>query len=74
MSRVCFVTGKKVLFGNNVSHSKRKTRRIFYPNLHRLKFWVPSKNMFVSLKVSSKGLRIINKIGIEKVLTKKNVR
>ncbi len=73
MSRCCFVTGKKVLFGNNVSHSKRRTRRRFYPNLHKLRFWVPSKNSFISLKVSSKGLRIINKLGIEKVLNiKKN--
>lgn len=74
MSRICVVTGKKVLFGNSVSHSKRKTRRTFYPNLHKLKFWVPSKNSFVSLKVSSKGLRLINKIGIEKVLNGKNFR
>ncbi|HIH2763245.1 MAG TPA: 50S ribosomal protein L28 [Candidatus Azoamicus sp.] len=74
MSRCCFVTGKKVLFGNNVSHSKRKTRRTFYPNLHKLRFWVPSKNVFISLKVSSKGLRIINKIGIDKVLTSRKFK
>ncbi|HIH2763567.1 MAG TPA: 50S ribosomal protein L28 [Candidatus Azoamicus sp.] len=74
MSKCCFVTGKKVLFGNNVSHSRRRTRRRFYPNLHKLRFWVPSKNAFVSLKVSSKGLRIINKFGIEKVLNMKKNR
>ncbi|HIH2762613.1 MAG TPA: 50S ribosomal protein L28 [Candidatus Azoamicus sp. MARI] len=74
MSKCCFVTGKKVMFGNNVSHSKRKTRRTFYPNLHKLRFWVPSKSLFISLKVSAKGLRIINKIGIEKVLNIKKTR
>jgi len=73
MSKFCFVTGKKVLFGNNVSHSRRRTRRKFLPNLHKLRFWVSSKNMFVSLKVSAKGLRIINKIGIDNIL-KKNKR
>ncbi len=74
MSKCCFVTGKKVMFGNNVSHSKRKTRRFFFPNLHNLKFWVPSRNSFISLKVSAKGLRIINKFGIEKVLNMKKNR
>ena len=70
MSKICFVTGKKVLFGNNVSHSRRRTKRKFLPNLHRLRFWVSSKNKFVSLKVSVKGLRIINKIGIDSILKK----
>ena len=74
MSKCCFVTGKKVMFGNNVSHSKRKTRRFFFPNLHNLKSWVPSRNSFISLKVSAKGLRIINKFGIEKVLNMKKNR
>lgn len=70
MAKHCFITGKKNLFGNNVSHSKRKTRRRFLPNLHRLRFWVQDRNAFISLRVSAKGLRIINKFGIEKVLKK----
>lgn len=74
MSKFCFVTGKRNLFGNNVSHSKRRTRRRFLPNLHKLRFWSPNKNSFISLKVSSKGLRIINKFGIDKVLKFKKVK
>ena len=70
MSKICVVTGKKVLFGNNVSHSNRKTRRKFFVNFHKLRFWVPSKKRFIRLLVSSKGLRIINKFGIEYVLSK----
>jgi large subunit ribosomal protein L28 len=54
--------------GNNVSHAHNKTRRRFLPNLHRRKFWVESENRWVKLKVSRKGLRIIDKVGIEKVL------
>jgi len=67
MARVCVITGKKTLFGNNVSHSNRKTRRKFLPNLHKLKFWVPSKRRFVKLVVSSKGLKSINLIKENKV-------
>lgn len=69
MAKVCFITGKKVLFGNNVSHSNRKIRRKFLPNLHRLRFWVPSKGRFIRFIVSSKGLRIINKFGIDYVIS-----
>ena len=68
MSKFCFVTNKKVMFGNNVSHSNRKTRRRFLPNIHKLKIWIPEKKSFVSLNVSAKVLRIINKLGISKVL------
>ncbi len=69
MSRVCQVTGKKPLTGHNVSHANNKTRRRFLPNLHSKRFWVPSENRFVRLRVSSKGMRIIDKKGIEAVLT-----
>ena len=68
MSRVCQVTGKRPMSGNNVSHSHRKTRRRFLPNLHRRKFWVASENRWVNLRVSTKGLRIIDKNGIDSVL------
>ena len=68
MSRVCQVTGKRPLVGNNVSHANSKTRRRFLPNLHNHRFWVESENRFVRLRVSSKGMRIIDKHGIEKVL------
>ena len=68
MSRVCQVTGKRPHVGNNVSHAHNKTRRRFLPNLHNHRFWVESENRFVRLRVSSKGMRIIDKHGIEKVL------
>ncbi len=68
MARVCQVTGKKPATGNNVSHSQRKTRRRFLPNLHTHRFWVASENRWVKLRVSTKGLRIIDKLGIEAVL------
>lgn len=68
MARVCQVTGKRPLVGNNVSHANNKTRRRFLPNLHHHRFWVESENRFVRLRVSSKGLRIIDKHGIDKVL------
>ena len=68
MSRVCQVTGKRPLTGNNVSHAKNRTKRRFLPNLHRHRFWVESENRFVSLRVSSKGMRIIDKKGIDAVL------
>jgi len=68
MSRVCQVTGKGTSFGNNVSHANNKTRRTFKPNLHYRKFWVESENRWVRLRVSSKGIRIIDKKGIDAVL------
>ena len=68
MSRVCMVTGKKPVTGNNVSHANRRTRRRFSPNLHTHRFWVESEKRFVKLRVSSKGMRIIDKQGIDTVL------
>lgn len=68
MSRVCQVTGKKPATGNNVSHAKNRTRRRFLPNLHTHRFWVESENRFVKLRVSAKGMRIIDKKGIDAVL------
>ena len=69
MSRVCQVTGKRPVSGNNVSHSNIKSKRRFLPNLHRHRFWVESENRWVRLRVSTKGLRIIDKKGIDAVLT-----
>ncbi|MEX2126551.1 MAG: 50S ribosomal protein L28 [Woeseia sp.] len=68
MSRVCQVTGKRPQSGNNVSHANNKTRRRFLPNLQSKRFWLESEKRFVRLRVSHKGLRIIDKRGIEKVL------
>ncbi len=68
MSKVCQVTGKRPVSGNNVSHAKNRTRRRFLPNLHTHRFWVESENRFVKLKVSAKGMRIIDKKGIDVVL------
>jgi large subunit ribosomal protein L28 len=62
------VTGKKTTTGNNVSHAMNKTRRRFLPNLHSHRFWVESENKYIKLKVSSKGMRIIDKKGIDCVL------
>ncbi len=68
MSQVCQVTGKRPMAGNSVSHAHNKTRRRFLPNLHRRKFWVESENRWIKLRVSSNGLRIIDKLGIDRVL------
>ena len=68
MSRVCQVTGKRPVAGNNVTHAKNRTRRRFLPNLHSHRFWVESENRFVKLRVSAKGMRIIDKKGIDAVL------
>ena len=68
MSRVCQVTGKRPTTGNNVSHAHNKTRRRFLPNLHIHRFWVESEQRFVRLRVSSHGMRIIDKKGIDAVL------
>ena len=68
MSRVCQVTGKRPVTGNNVSHSNIKSKRRFLPNLHSHRFWVESENRWVKLRVSTKGLRIIDKKGIDTVL------
>ncbi len=68
MSRVCQVTGKRPLSGNNVSHAHNKTRRRFLPNIHSHRFWLESERRYVKLKISAKGMRIIDKHGIEKVI------
>jgi large subunit ribosomal protein L28 len=64
MSRVCQITGKKMMVGNNVSHSKKRTKRRFNPNLFDKKFYLAEEDRFVSLRVSAKGLRTINKKGL----------
>ena len=69
MSRVCQVTGKRPMAGNNVSHANNRTRRRFEPNLHTHRFWIESEKRFVKLRVSTKGMRIIDKKGIEQVLS-----
>ena len=68
MSRVCQVTGKRPITGNNVSHANNKTKRRFLPNLHEQRFWVDAEQRFVRLRVSTKGIRIIDKLGIDAVL------
>ncbi|MEJ2173541.1 MAG: 50S ribosomal protein L28 [bacterium] len=74
MSRECQVTGKKPMVGNNVSHANNRTRRVFLPNLHYRRFWVESENRWVRLRVSSAGLRRIDKLGIEAVLAEIKAR
>jgi large subunit ribosomal protein L28 len=69
MSRVCQVTGKRPASGNTVSHANNKRRRRFLPNLHTHRFWLESEKRFVRLKVSTKGMRIIDKVGIDQVIT-----
>ena len=68
MARVCQITGKKVQVGNNVSHAKNRTRRKFYPNLQKKRFFIPEENTWITLKVSTSVLRTINKNGISAVL------
>ena len=68
MAKKCQVTGKKPVSGNNVSHAHNKTRRRFLPNVHDHRFWLESENRFVKLRVSAKGMRIIDKKGIEQVV------
>ena len=68
MSRVCQVTGKRPMSGNNVSHANNRTRRRFSPNLHYHRFWVENEKKFVRLRISAQGMRLIDKKGIEAVL------
>ncbi len=68
MSQVCQITGKSVMGGNNVSHSKRRTKRKYYPNLFVKKFYLPEENRWITLKVSAAGIRNINKMGISAAL------
>jgi len=74
MSRVCQVTGKKPMLGNNVSHANNKTRRRFLPNLQYRRFWVESENRWVSMRVSQNGLRTIDRKGIDVVLAEMRKR
>ena len=74
MSRVCQVTGKRPAVGNNVSHANNISRRRFLPNLHTHRFWVESENRFVKLRLTTKGMRIIDKVGIDQVLTDMRAR
>jgi large subunit ribosomal protein L28 len=68
MAQVCQITGKKAVVGNNVSHSKRRTKRIFKPNLFDKRFFLPEEKRWVKLKVSAAGIRVINKKGLKKAL------
>jgi large subunit ribosomal protein L28 len=68
MSRVCQITGKRPVTGHNVSHANNKTRRRFLPNLQNHRFWVETQRRWVRLRISTKGLRIIDKLGIDEVL------
>jgi large subunit ribosomal protein L28 len=70
MARICQVTGKKPLVGNNVSHANNKTKRKFYPNLQKKRFYIPEEDRWITLKVSAKAIRTINKNGITAVLKK----
>lgn len=68
MSRVCQITGKRPITGNNVSHANNKTKRRFLPNIQQRRIWVAEENRFVTLKVSTKGIRMIDKLGIKAIL------
>ena len=68
MSQVCQVTGKHPIAGNRVSHAHNKTKRVFRPNIQDKRFWLPSENRWVKLRVSAKGIKLISKQGIEKVV------
>ena len=68
MSRICEITGKKLMTGNNVSHSKRRTKRKFYPNLFKKKFYLPEEDRWITLKISAAGIRNINKNGLKSTL------
>ncbi len=68
MAKICQVTGKKAIVGNNVSHSKRRTKRKFYPNLFVKKYYLPEEERWITIKVSASGIRTINKKGLSAVL------
>ena len=74
MSKVCQVTGKRPMSGNNVSHAHNKTRRRFLPNLHNHRFWVETENRYVKLRLTANGMRIIDKKGIDTVLAELRAR
>ena len=69
MAKVCQVTGKRPMSGNNVSHAKNRTRRRFLPNLHKHRFWLENEKRYVTLKVSAAGMRLIDKLGIDEILS-----
>ena len=68
MSRVCQVTGRRPRAGNNRSHSMRATKRRFTPNVHTRRFWLPSENRWIRMTVSARGMKVIDKVGIERVV------
>jgi len=68
MAQVCQITGKRMMVGNNVSHSKRRTKRKFYPNLFDKKFYLPEEDRWIKLRVSAAGIRMINKKGLKNAL------
>ncbi len=70
MSRICQVTGKRIMSGHNVSHANNKTKRRFYPNLFKKKYFLPEENRWITLKVSAAGMRHINKVGLLNALKK----
>ena len=74
MSKVCQVTGKRPVVGNNVSHANNKTKRRCEPNLHKHRFWVEAEKRFVTLRVSAKAMRIIDKQGIDSVIADMRAR
>lgn len=74
MSRICQITGKKPITGNYRSHAMNATKRKFLPNLKLHKFWIPKQKKFITLRVSTQGIRIINKHGIESVLKKSLIK
>ena len=74
MSRVCDITGKKPMFGNNVSHANNKSRRRFNVNLQKKRFWLADESRYVTLRISTRGMRIIDKKGIRKVVNELRVK
>ena len=74
MSKVCQVTGKRPMVGNTVSHANTRRRRRFEPNLHTHRFWLESEKRFVSLRVSAQGMRIIDKKGVEAIVSELRAR
>ncbi|MBK4764861.1 MAG: 50S ribosomal protein L28 [Pantoea sp. Brub] len=72
MSKICQVTGKRPMTGNNRSHAMNATKRRFFPNLHLHRFWVESQKRFIKIQVSKKGMRIIDQKGIEAILPNLN--
>lgn len=73
MAKICKITGKKPMVGNHRSHAMNATKRRFLPNLHFHKFWLEKEKRFIKLRVSTKGIRIIDKKGIENIISKKNI-